>query len=34
RVAGGAGSYNAGADPVGTDGANEGDGWVVIDLAN
>ena len=32
RVAGGAGSYNAGLDPVGTDGSNEGDGWVLIDL--
>ncbi|MFN7144573.1 MAG: hypothetical protein ACK4YP_12415, partial [Myxococcota bacterium] len=32
-IAGGAGSYNVGEDPVGTDGANEGDGWVTIDLA-
>ena len=30
-IAGGGGSYNAGTDPSGTDGANEGDGYVIID---
>ena len=31
-ISGGAGSYNAGLDPFGADGTNEGDGWVLIDL--